>query len=173
MAGLLLAPKQSQECQIYDNINKEEIRTEGEGENGAMTVERWKDLLRGSTDVEVDNEKPPSTIDAADLTELVLEHLWRPIMSAIGALWGVSVTRPLQDLESPGVRSHVESGQSGMVGVQGARLGMDPSLEMLNGVRQLGRINIFRKIFIWICEYTRLLGDYTADVVGRTWALTN
>ena len=48
-----------------------------------------------------------------------------------------------------------ESAKSGMLGAQGARLGMDMSLDLMNGVRRLGRIDIFRKIrhqifiFIW------------------------
>ena len=44
-----------------------------------------------------------------------------------------------------------------MLGVQGARLGMDLSLEMLHGVRQLGRVDIFRKIYSWVCDYSGLL----------------
>lgn len=152
---------------IYDSINEEEIRTEGEGADGAMTVERWKDVLRGSTD-DSDSELHPSVHDAEDLTELVLEHVWKPIMSAIGALWGVRVDD--DDLPSP---NNTEGGHSGMLGVQGARLGMDMSIEMLKGVRKLGRIDIFRKIFTWVCGYTGLLGEYSSDAVGRTWALTS
>lgn len=156
---------------IYDSINEEEIRTEGEGADGAMTVERWKDVLRGSTEVETESDKPPSIRDAEDLTELVLEHVWKPIMSAIGALWGVNMNKagPYDD-SLPG---RVVGAQSGMLGVQGARLGMDFSLEMLGGVRKLGRIDIFRKIFTWICEYTGLLDDCITDSIERGWKLTN
>lgn len=66
-------------------------------------------------------------------------------MSAIGALW--NVTRVFQEQEEQHGISMVagESGHSRMLGVQGARLGMDVAMEMLNGVRQLGCMDIFRK----------------------------
>jgi hypothetical protein len=151
---------------IYHSINDEEIRTEGEGADGAMTVERWKDVLRGSTE-EAEDEFLPSLHDAEDLTELVLEHVWKPIMSSIGAFWGMPRVADDEPL------SPSDPGQNGMLGVQGARLGMDMALEMLHGVRKLGRIDIFRKIFSWICDYTGLIGEYSVDAVERTWSLTN
>jgi Sec7 domain len=157
---------------IYDSINEEEIRTEGEGADGAMTVERWKDVLRGSTEEETENDKPPSMSDAEDLTELVLEHVWKPIMSAIGALWGATVIRSSHSPEVSGGRNFGGSSHSGMLGVQGARLGMDLSIEMLGGVRKLGRIDIFRKIFTWVCEYTGL-DDYNTNCIERGTRLTN
>lgn len=153
---------------IYHSINEEEIRTEGEGADGVMTVERWKDVLRGSTADSAHKTLDPSVHDAEDVTELVLEHVWRPIMSAIGAFWGV---RDDDDILSQ--TASAESGRSGMFGAQGARLGMDMALEMLQGVRQLGRIDIFRKIFTCVCDFTGLMGEYTSDTVDRTWALTN
>lgn len=149
---------------IYESINEEEIRTEGEGAEGAMTVERWKDVLRGSTE-DYESDVVPTVNDAEDLTELVLEHVWKPIMSAIGSFWGRSQDDE-QHMAGP-------ENQSGMLGVQGARLGMDMSFEMLQGVRQLGRGDIFRKIFSWVCDYTGLLGEYTTDAVERTWNFTN
>lgn len=156
---------------IYDSINEEPIRTEGEGAEGAMTVERWKDVLRGSTEVLAENERPISIRDAEDLTELILEHVWKPIMSAIGALWGATTIRAKPS--TPGSRSFGDVSQTGMLGVQGARLGMDLALAMLSGVRKLGRIDIFRKIFTWVCEYTGLLNDYTTDCIERGLRLTN
>jgi hypothetical protein len=60
---------------IYHSINEEEIRTEGEGADGAMTVERWKDVLRGSTEDDSEEDQlllNPSAHDAEDLTEIVL-----------------------------------------------------------------------------------------------------
>lgn len=156
---------------IYDSIRDEEIRTEGEGADGAMTVERWKDVLRGSTDEHAHDEKvDASEHDAEDLTELVLEHAWKPIVSAIGALWGVRLD------EDEHLTSHVigESGHGGgMLGVQGARLGMDLAVEMLQGVRKLGRIDIFRKVFNWVCDYSGLLAGYITDSVDRAWTLTH
>jgi Sec7 domain len=157
---------------IYQSIRDEEIRTEGEGADGAMTVERWKDVMRGSTEESSDDGMfHPSVLDAEDLTELVLEHTWKPIMSAIGAFWNVSRSRD-SEFMSPSVHASEQS-RNGMLGVQGARLGMDMAFEMLHGVKQLGRVDIFCKIFTWVCDYTGLLGDYTADAVERTLMLTN
>jgi Sec7 domain len=150
---------------IYDSINEEEIRTEGEGADGAMTVERWKDVLRGFTDDELD--VLPTHSDADDLTELVLEHVWRPVVSAIGALWNVHVSRS-QYLEAP-----TKPAEGNLLGVQGARLGMDMATEMLNGVCQLGRLDIFRRLLMCICDYTGLLGDYTDDAATRAWSFSN
>eukprot|EP00980_Cylindrotheca_fusiformis_P011299 scaffold2599_cov125-Cylindrotheca_fusiformis.AAC.9 len=150
---------------IYDSIREEEIRTEGEGADGSMTVERWKDVLRGSMEDEAECDKLPTTHDAEDLTELVLEHVWMPIMSAIGALWGVKPAGVNQDASA-------DAGSSGMLGAQGARLGMDMAYDMLVGVRNLGRNDIFNKIFNSVCMYSGLL-TYTSNAAERAWALAN
>jgi hypothetical protein len=154
---------------IYDSIREEEIKTEGEGADGSMTVERWKDVLRGSAEDEAHADELPSVADAEDLSELVLEHVWLPIMSSIRSLWGVkNVSIDQGELIGP----KVYAGSSGMHGVQGARLGMDMAWEMLVGVRHLGRNDIFCKIFKLVCKFTGLL-DYHANVVDRTWAFCN
>lgn len=162
---------------IYNSIKEEQIRTEGEGADGAMTVERWKDVMRSSVAENKDREDTfhPSSNDAEDLTELVLEHTWRPIVSSIGALWGASLRRERERLvASPQTPTNEElSAQSGMLGVQGARLGMDMSLVMMSGVRQLGRHDILQKIFACVCEYTGLVNECSETTIERTWALTN
>jgi hypothetical protein len=153
---------------IYSSIRDEEIRTEGEGADGSMTVERWKDVLRGSAGEDSSADVLPSNHDAEDLTELVLEHVWMPIMSAIGALWGVSRSFD-NSFSSP---AQVDAGSSGMLGAQGSRLGMDMALDMLIGVRQLGRKDIFCKIFYCVCDYTGLL-RHTSNSADRTWSFAN
>lgn len=149
---------------IYDSIREEEIKTEGEGADGSMTVERWKDVLRGSAEEVSHADELPSITDAEDLSELVLEQVWMPIMSSISALWGV------KDLS--GRLTGQNSGSSGMHGAQGARLGMDMAYTMLVGVRQLGRMDIFAKIFKCICQYSGLL-DYSSNAADRAWAFAN
>jgi hypothetical protein len=149
---------------IYDNIREEEIKTEGEGADGSMTVERWKDVLRGSADDDSHSEELPSVADAEDLSELVLEQVWMPIMSAISALWGV------KDPTARAVPAGI--GSSGMHGAQGARLGMDMAFDMLVGVRQLGRKDIFCKIFKCVCKYSGLL-DYSSNAADRSWVFVN
>ncbi|KAL3921345.1 MAG: hypothetical protein SGILL_002796 [Bacillariaceae sp.] len=154
---------------IYDSIRDEEIKTEGEGADGSMTVERWKDVLRGSGEEEAHADDLPSVADAEDLSELVLEHVWLPIMSSISSLWGV---------KSPGSQAGdqlggaAEAGPGGMLGAQGARLGMDMAWEMLVGVRHLGRKDIFCKIFKYVCKFSGLL-DYSSNVADRAWAFSN
>ena len=146
---------------IYVSINEEQIRTMGEGADGAMTVERWKDVVRSS--IEIDFTESMSLNDAEDLSEIVLEHVWKPIVAAVGAFWGISRSKNPED------KRLIQNNEShnGMLGVQGARLGMDISIEMLHGVRALGRVDIFRKIFSWVCVYTGLLGNYDASPAER------
>lgn len=151
---------------IYDSIKEEEIRTEGEGADGSMTVERWKDVLRGSAEDESHADDLPSVHDAEDLAELVLESVWKPIMSSISALWRVNSSSNRDDTKK------VPGGPIGVLGAQGARLGMDMAWDMLVGVRQLGRTDIFCKIFNCVCKYTGLL-DYTTDAATRTAAFVN
>ena len=153
---------------IYDSIREEEIRTEGEGADGSMTVERWKDVLRGSVDEEEHSKELPTPNDAEDLTELVLEHVWMPIMSAISALWGTNP--PMGYITASGVPA--ETGTGGMLGAQGSRLGMDMAWEMLGGVRKLGRNDLFRKIFNCVCKFSGLL-EYTSNAADRTWRFAN
>jgi hypothetical protein len=152
---------------IYDSIREEEIRTEGEGADGSMTVERWKDVLRGSAEKEALADELPTIHDAEDLTELVLEHVWMPIMSAIRALWGIKQKNSGKD---PPLTA-VDTGSS-FLGAQGARLGMDMASDMLLGVRNLGRNDIFLKIFNCVCKYSGLL-DYTSNAAERAWAFAN
>jgi len=159
---------------IYESIREEEIRTEGEGADGHMTVERWKDVLRGPPgETEDESFVLGSKTDANDLKELVLETVWMPILSAIGGLWGA----PPIGLEGEGgiqpPGSNPRRNQGGMLGAQGARLGMDMSMAMLDGVRNLGRLDIFHQIFGCICRYTGLLGTYDRDSVDRTWSFVN
>jgi hypothetical protein len=130
-----------------------------------MTVERWKDVLRGSAEEESHADELPSIADAEDLSELVLEHVWMPIMSSISSLWGVK--SPTGNIED-----RVGLPTSGMHGAQGARLGMDMAWEMLIGVRQLGRNDIFCKIFKCVCKFSGLL-NYTTNAAGRAWAFSN
>mmetsp|Transcript_8685 Transcript_8685/g.20733 ORF Transcript_8685/g.20733 Transcript_8685/m.20733 type:complete len:917 (+) Transcript_8685:892-3642(+) len=143
---------------IYDSIREEEIKTEGEGADGSMTVERWKDVLRGSAEEEKHSDELLSATDAEDLSEVVLEQVYMPIMSSISALWGIKDT--------------VSSAPSGMLGAQGARLGMDIAWEMLVGVRQLGRKDIFCNIFKHVCKCSGLL-NYSLNALKRSWAFSN
>lgn len=159
---------------IYESIKEEEIRTEGEGADGCMTIERWKDVLRGSTE---EKEKAadimPSKHDAEDLTELVLEHVWVPILSAIAAFWGVNSEETALEISRSPASHAGDSKKTGMLGVQGARLGMDMALEMLEGVLHLRRVDIFRRIFACVCQFTGLVGEYSADAVIRTTTFAN
>jgi len=143
---------------IYKSIREEEIKTEGEGADGSMTVERWKDVLRGSAKEEKYSDDLLSATDAEDLTELVLEQVYMPIMSSISALLGINDT--------------ISSAPSGMHGAQGARLGMDIAREMLVGVRQLGRNDIFCNIFKHVCKCSGLL-SYSLNGAGRSWTFAN
>ena len=150
---------------IYESIKEEEIKTLADGAEGHMTVERWKDVLRGST---LESVTPlmaePSNIDLDDLKELIVENTWKPIISAIGAFWGVVRAG---DIYFPGTLQGTENFPNGMLGAQGARLGMDLALELIAGIRSLGRIDIFRESFCCLCRYTGLVDNYISDAVDR------
>ena len=141
---------------IYESIREEPIRTEGEGADGVMTIERWKDVLRNSVVSKRDSDYFDGQID--DFKELILENVWLPVLSAIGGLW----VKPHQ-YDSPETKS-----RSRLLVAQDARLGMDLAKEMLTGVRNLTRIDIFQQIFARICMFTGLLGDYMMNSVERT-----
>lgn len=157
---------------IYESIREEQIRTEGEGAEGVMTVERWKDVLRGGTtgsSAKENSPPPPSpgaseVADRHDLKELVLENVYMPVLSAVGGFWSAGI-HPLPAAYAAATESQRSSG---MHGAQGARLGMDLAVEMLAGVRNLGRTDVFRTMFRTVCAYTGLLGSYNADAVDRT-----
>lgn len=156
---------------IYESIREEEIKTIADGAEGHMTVERWKDVLRGSS---VEPITPliaePSSDDVDDLKELMVQNMWKPIMSSVGAFWGVTRSDDI----TFAVGSHgSENIPNGMLGAQGARIGMDLALELLAGVRSLGRVDIFREVFLCICRYTGLLDNYFADAVDRTAAFVD
>jgi len=156
---------------IYYSIRDEQIRTEGEGAEGVMTFERWKDVLRGGGSSSTVSLNISST-DSNDLKKLIVETVWQPILSAIGSFWGVigsgdqSKFRFQNTSDSP-------RNQSGMLGAQGARLGMDLSNEMLSGLRSLSRTDIFQDFFIRLCKYTGLIGKYRVDAVERTASFVN
>jgi hypothetical protein len=156
---------------IYESIKEEEIRTEAEGAEGAMTVERWKDVLRGSggEPAEVPMDVAPVR-DDSEVKELVVESLWMPIVSVIGAFWGVV---GIDEAALEATASPKASEGPAMLGVQGARLGMDMAIDLLLGTLNMGRLDVFQEVFSCICFYTGLLGEYTTDAVERTWSFVN
>ncbi len=157
---------------IYESIKEEAIRTEADGAEGAITVERWKDVLRGSSDESAPPEAVLTTYDDAIVKELVIENLWMPIVSVIGSFWGV-VGIDEDSLEATASSKAGEGNPNAMLGVQGARLGMDMAIDLLLGVLNMGRLDIFREIFSCVCFYTGLLGEYNLDAVDRTWSFVN
>lgn len=148
---------------IYRGLKEEQIRTEGEGAAGVMTVERWKDVLRAGASSSSDKTSVTSQLspkEREEVKDLVLESIWLPTLSAIGAFWGVVTQRAAVD------EAYQSAG--GMDGAQGARLGMDMSLTLLEGARARGQKDVFQDIFVAICNYTGLIGEYRFDAVART-----
>ena len=152
---------------IYESIRTEQIRTEGEGADGVMTPDRWRDVLRGSAataTAKTTNQDGEVQVNYDDLRELVVENIWMPMLSAVGGFWGVTAGAG----HSAGGLDSADLHHSGAHGVQGARLGMDLAVILLQGARDLGRPDIFRDIFETVCRYSGLLGAYGADVEDRT-----
>ena len=148
---------------IYRSLKEEQIRTEGEGAAGVMTVERWKDVLRAGASSSSDKTSVTSQLspkERGEVKDLVLESIWLPTLSAAGAFWAVVTQRT-------GVDEAYQSA-GGMDGAQGARLGMDMSLTLLEGARARGQKDVFQDIFVAICNYTGLIGEYRFDAVART-----
>ena len=158
---------------VYESIGEQEIITENEGADGSMTVERWKDVLRGSAGEPSDVPLPiPSINNDRVVKELVVENLWMPIVSVIGAFWGV-VGIDEAALEATVPSKTGEGNQNAMLGVQGARLGLDMALDLMLGALNMERVDIFQQVFSCVCFYTGLLGEYSSDAVDRTWSFVN
>ena len=138
---------------LYNNIKTNQIRTLGEGADGSMTVERWKDVMRGASS----QSSVCDLREIKDLKELLLESSWQPIFSAISGLWGMNR-----------VFSHDDEGfeliRTGRI--QNARLGIELSYELLSGAS--GRDDIFQDLFSHICLMTGLLGEYTSGPDERS-----
>ena len=141
---------------IYVRIRDEHIRTEGEGADGIMTFERWKDVMRSSVGECVNDHQ---TLEASPVLDLVLEALQHPIFTAVCGFWAVSTS---------GDSLSTNRSQSGMLGVQGARVGMDLAFEMIQGLKNLGQSALFQDFFVSICHVTGLLGNYKDNAVQRT-----
>lgn len=145
---------------IYNGIRDEEIRTMGEGADGVMTSERWKDVLRSD---DRSNYCIPISFSIG-LKKLITENMWLPILSAIRGFWGV----PSEEMHARSIQN-----KSGMLGSQGARLGMDLSLAMLRGLRNITQLVIFQDLFVRICFCTGLIGAYSKNAVHRTAAFVD
>jgi len=155
---------------IYESIKDDQIRTESEGADGIMTFDRWKDMLNRGKNMSLNDNLKLDCIyytHRKEAREIIVETLWLPILSAIGAgFWGI---RDNID-ENNHHNTHSIANTSGMLGTQGARLGMDLSVEMLSGISNLpiSYLNIFQEFFVSICSCTGLLGNYESDAVTRT-----
>lgn len=154
---------------IYSSIRDEEIRTEGEGAEGIMTFERWKDVLRGGNS-QSDNVLNLTSIEnGKERKELIVKSVVSPALAAICGFWGIlpkltsSEPYAAMNMESPTQRN-----KTGMLGSQCARLGMDVCAEMLRVLKKYAPVEVFRDFFVKICFSTGLLGDYGSDAVQRT-----
>ncbi|KAL3795042.1 hypothetical protein HJC23_006363 [Cyclotella cryptica] len=139
---------------LYNNIKENQIRTLGEGADGSMTIERWKDVMSGSSSQPVDFGHQ----EMKDLKELLLESSWRPIFSAISGLWGMN---RFVETDDEGFEL-IRSGR-----LQSSRLGIDMAYELLSGAS--GRPDIFQDLFTHICLMTGLLGDYSTSPDERSY----
>lgn len=144
---------------IYKKIKEEQIRTLGEGADGSMTVERWKDVMKNTSSFQTRHLH-----DTKDVKELLIESAWQPVLSAMSGLWGM-------------IPSGVDNGdfdiqdQNGTL--QGARFGIDLANEILSGASNLGRHDIFQDLFINVCCMSGLLGNYNMSTEERTYCFVD
>jgi hypothetical protein len=136
---------------IYESIRDEQIRTEGEGADGIMTYDRWKDVLRARTTNEM-NTFPEKVHVVKDI---ILEMFLTPLISTVAGIWGVSYEGPSSDesyMLAPARDISIASPQA-------ARWGIDLSSAVLDGARIMSRLDIFRMFFVQIALFTGLLDN--------------
>eukprot|EP00579_Thalassiosira_antarctica_P012680 CAMPEP_0201921956 /NCGR_PEP_ID=MMETSP0903-20130614/10133_1 /ASSEMBLY_ACC=CAM_ASM_000552 /TAXON_ID=420261 /ORGANISM="Thalassiosira antarctica, Strain CCMP982" /LENGTH=2026 /DNA_ID=CAMNT_0048459001 /DNA_START=149 /DNA_END=6229 /DNA_ORIENTATION=+ len=154
---------------IYRSIKEEQIRTLGEGADGSMTGERWKDVMRSASSSTTTTIR--SRGDAKDLKELILESSWQPILSAVSGLWGMVPWEVYQaDVVVGGIGAAGGGGTdhpNGTTSLLGARLGIDLAYEMLSGASGLGRPDVFQDVFTNICYMSGLLSEYNRPTDQR------
>mmetsp|Transcript_2900 Transcript_2900/g.6245 ORF Transcript_2900/g.6245 Transcript_2900/m.6245 type:complete len:1300 (+) Transcript_2900:2291-6190(+) len=150
---------------IYRSIKEEQIRTLGEGADGSMTVERWKDVMRSSSAVSQTTLQTGS--DVKDLKELLLESSWQPILSAVSGLWGMVPLGRDYQANDYAVAAMAVPDQNNGTSMLGARLGIDLAYEMLSGASNLSRPDIFQDLFTNICYMSGLLGEYNLPTEER------
>jgi len=139
------------------NIKEEQIRTLGEGADGFMTVDRWKDVMRSAARFRSHNSTT-NTPDVKSIKELLLESSWQPILSAISGLWGLV----------PPESCHADvSAVSDNDNILRVRLGIDLAYEVLSGSSKLCRPDIFQDLFTNICHMSGLLGEYSLPADER------
>jgi hypothetical protein len=146
---------------IYRSIKEEQIRTLGEGADGSMTVERWKDVMRSAASFKPLVETIRSGSDVKDQKELLLESMWLPILSAVSGLWDVA----RMSLYNSDVSSKLDQNAI----VSGARFGIDLAHEICSGASKLRRSDVFQDIFTNICFMTGLFGEYNKTVEERAY----
>ncbi|KAL9186953.1 hypothetical protein ACHAXT_010673 [Thalassiosira profunda] len=143
---------------IYTAIKEEQIRTLGEGAEGSMTAERWKDVMRSASSFQSHEQTIKTGDDAKDLKELLLESSWQPILSAVSGLWGMVPYEVYQaDMGVPDQNATLV----------GARLGIDLAHLMLSGASSLSRPDIFQDLFMNVCHMSGLLSDFTKSTEER------
>jgi hypothetical protein len=132
----------------------------GEGADGSMTVERWKDVMRSAASFRSHIETIRAESDVKDQKELLLECVWRPILSAVSGLWGIA---PMGHYHADIFTAPYQNGS-----VSGARLGIDLAYEIFSGAFRLRRPDVFQEMFTHLCYMTGLLGEYNRSVEERS-----
>jgi hypothetical protein len=131
--------------QIYESIRIVKIRTEAEGADGVMTFDRWKDVLQaGAALSEISIAADPN------IKVLILEQIWLPVLSSIKGFWNHSSDHGRNQNRN----------KSEILGVQGARLGIDIAVPLLKALRSLLMNDIFEDLFVRLCFCTGLVGEY-------------
>ena len=144
---------------IYKKIKENQIRTLGEGADGSMTVERWKDVMKNTSSFQTRHVQ-----DTKDVKELLIESAWQPVLSAMSGLWGMIPT---------GVDNGDFDIQDQNGTLQGALFGIDLANEILSGASSLGRHDIFQDLFINVCYMSGLLGNYNMSTEERTFCFVD
>jgi len=146
---------------IYESIRDEQIRTEGEGADGIMTMDRWKDVLRVRSNGTKEYER--SSIIKVIIVELFLT----PLTSTMASFFGLTY-----DTRSPnGSELLYNSREMSLLAPQAARWGIDMCCAILDGTRMITRLDLFRRFFVQLALFSGLLGTVADSPEDKTMAL--
>jgi len=147
---------------IYESIRDEQIRTEGEGADGIMTLDRWKDVLRArSTEKNIHQEK------SSILKIIIVELFLTPLTSTMASFFGLAYdTRSLN-----GGELQLSSRDLTLLAPQAARWGIDLCCSILDGTRKITRFDLFRRIFVQLALFSGLLGIISESPEDKTMSL--
>jgi hypothetical protein len=150
---------------IFESIRDEQIRTEGEGADGIMTMHRWKDVLRlRSNEQNIQHEKRSSIVKV-----IKVELFLTPLSSATASFFGLTY----DGRSSNNGEIIFSSREMSLLSPQAACWGIDICCVILNGTRTIMRLDLFQRFFVQLALFSGLLGTITETPEEKTMSLVS